>query len=147
MYNKSYMFKVVFSGPYIRWNLDATMIHIIFYFILLLKKSVIIHSDLVSRVNNQVGYNLPYSYHGIPLLANVWVSVFYKKLYFPPRFYLVPYLQVSHWSFIWGMLYMIGSISTGSARFIQESAAGLSFTYTLGWLFTKHCSTEQGEHS
>ncbi len=38
----------------------------LFYF-LFKKKMFIMHSDLLSRVNNLVGYNLPDSYLGIPL--------------------------------------------------------------------------------
>ncbi len=40
---------------------------ILFFFFFFKEKMFIMHSDLVSMVNNLVGYNLPDSYLGIPL--------------------------------------------------------------------------------
>ncbi len=48
-------------------NSNYQYVALFFFFSFFRKKTFIIHNDLVSRVNNLVGYNLPDSYLGIPL--------------------------------------------------------------------------------
>ncbi len=44
-----------------------SLLTVLFWVVVFLEKMFIMHRDLVSRLNNLVGYNLPDSYLGIPL--------------------------------------------------------------------------------
>ncbi len=68
-YNKR-LWADIFTYIIHKEKMDAMFVFLFsffFFFFFLIEKKIIIHSYLVSRVNNLAGYNLPDSYLGIPL--------------------------------------------------------------------------------